>query len=138
MHLFTYGTLMAPTIFNQVTGTCFACITAWLYHYIRFRVKGETYPGIRPRDHAVVEGVIYSGVDNASLHKLDRFEGPLYNRTDVIVHLGDGTPVDAQAYVIRPEFADRLTSEPWSFEKFLKCDRDEVRRSYSGFNNEAE
>ena len=49
-------------------------------------------------------------VDDASVRRLDAFEGEYYKRTGVTVALDGEGKVVAQAYVIRGEFEDLLFS----------------------------
>ncbi len=42
MHVFTYGTLMLPSVMESVTGRRFSSRKATLDGYARFRVKSAT------------------------------------------------------------------------------------------------
>lgn len=118
--VFTYGTLLFPDIMAAVTGRMFARIPATLEGYARYRVAGEPYPGITPARRARVPGVVYRGIDPASLDRIDDFEGELYNRERVTVVGADGTPLDVETYVVRPDWRDWLADEPWDAEIFAR------------------
>lgn len=146
-HLFTYGTLMFPEVWQAVVGRSFRSTPAILTGYEIFRVAGAHYPGIiavdfsptsgprPPTSPAVVAGLLYSDLDAASLERLDRFEGDEYRRQSVIVTRVDGCQLDAEAYVVRNESRHLLTAEPWTAEKFTADGHLQVFISrYGGFN----
>ena len=81
MHVFTYGTLMLPSVMEAVTGRRFAAQKAMLHGYARFRVKGASYPGVVEAVGATTDGVLYLDVDAPSLARLDAFEGAFYQNT---------------------------------------------------------
>ena len=71
MNLFTYGSLMVPSVMEAVTGRTFSARRAALADYVRFRVSGASYPGIVPRWGVVIDGVVYLDVDAAAVACLD-------------------------------------------------------------------
>ena len=104
-----------------------------LPHYVRKTVRGEVYPAIiRHKDHSV-DGVVYFGVSPQAIDRLDKFEGPLYVRTDAFAILNDGRRVDIQTYVIDSDFADRLSDDDWSYHSFRKKNKDVFQRTYQGY-----
>ena len=78
--LFTYGTLMCEDIMNAVTGFCHKAFPARLQDFRRLAVKHASYPGIIRAEGYFVEGWVYSGISDAALSLLDRFEGDMYKR----------------------------------------------------------
>ena len=70
---------------HAVTARHFRSQKAILRDYARFRVKGESYPGIIPVTDAITEGILYFNVNEFSLEQLDIFEGDLYERIGVRV-----------------------------------------------------
>ena len=133
-NIFTYGSLMVPSIFLVVAGKDYRFEPAYLSGYARYCLKGEYYPGIVLSPISRMEGVVYFDVNDASVRRLDAFEGEDYKRTSVTVALeGKGT-VDAQAYVIRNEFEDLLSKEEWDFETFKIRHQNTFIERYVGFS----
>ncbi len=118
MRLFAYGTLMIPAVMQAVTGSSFAAREATLGGYARFRVRGEAFPGaIRFAGHQI-EGMLYEGLDPATMRLLDRFEGTLYRRR--LVRLAAEAPEDVVAvvYVIRSRAL--LSHARWDVDRFRR------------------
>jgi gamma-glutamylcyclotransferase (GGCT)/AIG2-like uncharacterized protein YtfP len=134
MNIFTYGSLMFPSVLKAVTGREFPARKANVKNYVRFKVKAESYPGLTPFKGAVTEGVLYIGVDVLSVRRLDDFEGEMYERTEIAADMRDGESLIAQTYLIKPQCRGRLSSEPWDPEHFEKADLIEFMASYRGFN----
>lgn len=118
MHLFAYGTLMAPEIMTLVTGVNCRSRKATLPGYVRKKIRGEVYPAITLQADGCVEGLIYYNLSSEAFDRLDRFEGPQYVRTRVFIACDDGTSEQALTYVIAVNFAHRLSSEEWNYEIF--------------------
>jgi len=134
MNIFTYGSLMFPSVMKAVTGREFPARRANVKNLARFKVKGESYPGLTPLDGAVTEGVLYIGVDVLSVRRLDDFEGEVYERAEVPVNTPDGESLTAHCYIIKAQYRGRLSSEPWDPEHFEKADLRGFMASYQGFN----
>ena len=135
MNLFAYGTLMDPEIMRQVSGFESRSAEAVLQDYVRKALRGEVYPAITAREGVSVEGVLYFDLPPKAVERLDRFEGALYRRTEVVAFL-EGSKrekVEALAYVIAPEHLDRLSDRDWSFERFLQTGKGEFQRHYHGY-----
>jgi gamma-glutamylcyclotransferase (GGCT)/AIG2-like uncharacterized protein YtfP len=103
-------------------------------NYVRFKVKGESYPGLIRLEGAVTEGILYLKVDALSMGRLDDFEGELYERVEVRADALDGESFTAHAYVIRARYRDRLSSSEWDPKRFEADDLREFMASYRGFN----
>jgi gamma-glutamylcyclotransferase (GGCT)/AIG2-like uncharacterized protein YtfP len=112
MNLFTYGTLMWPEVMKAVSGRRPAGEDAVLAGYRRLRVKGEVYPVIVPSADDSVEGLLYRGLDEEALRRLDRFEGEEYERVEVQV--GAET---AYAYVLSKHCRHIAEDTPWQPEQ---------------------
>ena len=134
MHIFTYGSLMFPSVMKAVTGREFSSRNARVKNHARFKVIGESYPGLTPLEGAVTEGVLYLDVDAFSVKRLDDFEEELYERAGISAVALDGESLMAQTYLIKPQYRDRLSSEPWHPEHFEKADLIDFMASYGGFN----
>jgi gamma-glutamylcyclotransferase (GGCT)/AIG2-like uncharacterized protein YtfP len=96
-------------------------------------VKGESYPGIVPVTDAVAEGIIYFGVDELSLARLDAFEGDLYQRTPILTEIEGGDKFNAQAYVVKPRFRNHLSSLEWNVTEFAQKHLEAFLETYQGF-----
>ena len=116
--LFAYGTLGIPEIAQALTGRFWPAERAVLEGFARYRVRGESFPGIVSAPGARTAGVLYAGVDARSLVLLDRFEGKLYERREVWVCAGEGTRIAALTYVVGPRCRRRLGREPWDRRRF--------------------
>jgi gamma-glutamylcyclotransferase (GGCT)/AIG2-like uncharacterized protein YtfP len=134
MNLFTYGSLMIPSVMHTVTGRHFLHREAALRGYARFKVKGESYPGIIHQKGAFTNGIVHLGVDAQSLKRLDEFEGDMYERVSVRVESDQGGSLTAETYVIKREHSGLLSSEPWDLEEFENNHLQEFMASYKGFS----
>jgi gamma-glutamylcyclotransferase (GGCT)/AIG2-like uncharacterized protein YtfP len=133
MNIFAYGSLMFPSVMQAVTGCEFPSRKARVRNYARFKVKGESYPGITLLEGAVTEGVLYLNVDTLSVRRLDDFEGDLYERVEMQADAFDGESLTAHAYVIKTQHRDQLSSAEWDLEHFEKADLIQFMASYRGF-----
>ena len=133
MNIFTYGTLMIADVMYAVTTREFRFVDAILRGYARFTVKGESYPGIIPVTDAVTAGIIYFDVDELSLERLDEFEGDLYQRTPILVETVGEEILNAETYVVKPEYRDYLSTNGWDVNKFTKTYLETFLESCQGF-----
>ncbi len=132
--LFAYGTLMSEDIMGMVTGRRFPATPGILRGFRRNRLRGEEYPGIIPSPGDEVAGVVYRDLTEDDWKRLDLFEGEMYARSTVTVELQDGANRQAQTYVLKPEFENRLSSEPWTFDEFLRSGKARFESQYRGFS----
>ena len=79
------------------------------------------------------EGIIYFDVDELSLERLDEFEGELYQRTPIQVETVEKEILNAETYVIKPEYRDYLSSKGWDVNKFTKTYLETFLESCQGF-----
>jgi gamma-glutamylcyclotransferase (GGCT)/AIG2-like uncharacterized protein YtfP len=120
MHVFTYGTLMFPAVWQAVVGRAFKTIDGTAAGFEVFRVRDAVFPGIiAGTGGCFVGGVVYLHVDSGSLERLDRFEDDFYERRALSIDCSDGLQRMAEAYVVPAANRNVLTSEPWSRESFL-------------------
>ncbi len=131
--LFAYGTLMFDDILRAVTGCSLNGVHGLLRGYQRFVVRGEVYPAIAPKQGEMVAGVVYRNVPDAAWRRLDVFEGEMYRRTSVSIDCEDGRTTQAQTYVVKPEFAGRLSTTPWNPEEFRAAEKARFKSQYLGF-----
>jgi hypothetical protein len=81
----------------------------------------------------MVEGVVYSNLADEAWERLDQFEGEMYYRSVVTVELECGTFRQAQTYILRPQFEDRLSTESWTLQEFLRSGKAKFESHYRGF-----
>jgi gamma-glutamylcyclotransferase (GGCT)/AIG2-like uncharacterized protein YtfP len=118
MRLFCYGTLQFADIMHEVSGRRFVGVPAMLEHYACFSLHGEVFPGIVPAHAAQTAGVMYSGLDERVLRRLDGFESDCYVRECVRIHDAAGRSLQAWAYVVRPDARTLLSNQPWDRGQF--------------------
>ncbi|MEW6668489.1 MAG: gamma-glutamylcyclotransferase family protein [Thermodesulfobacteriota bacterium] len=135
MNLFAYGTLMCEDIMEEVSGVPLSHVPGTLKGYSRRSVKGEHYPGLVPDAEGSVEGVVYRDVPDSAWDRLDRFEGEMYARRLVQIEWNDGMTLLAAAYVVRPEYLDRLDPSDWNFNEFLRKGKAGFQKDYKGFRS---
>ena len=97
-NVFTYGSLMYPEVFRPVALANPQCLRARLDGWSRHAIRARTYPAAVPATGAGIEGVLWMGLDEDAMTRLDRFEGDEYERQQVLVTLPGGDRVDAQVY----------------------------------------
>jgi gamma-glutamylcyclotransferase (GGCT)/AIG2-like uncharacterized protein YtfP len=132
-NLFAYGSLMCEDILGSVAGCAPAFEAAVLKDYRRLKVRGEHYPGLVRHPGGRVDGMLYHALQTPAWVRLDRFEGVMYERVAVSVNLADGTLVEADTYLIRPESEHRLEPVEWDFELFLAHGKEGFVRDYAGY-----
>ena len=132
-HLFTYGSLMFPQVWQSIVSDPCDRAPALLDGYCRRCIADEEYPGILPAEGASVEGVVYFDLSPEAFRRLDTFEGEQYLRTTAPLLLADGTTLDAEVYVIRDAYASLLTEHAWSPERFEKIGLKRFVAEYAGF-----
>lgn len=118
-----------------------ACLPAHapaaLINYRRCRVAGEEYPGMVPAPGGLVPGLVYFDVPAEAWTRLDAFEGEMYQRCTVLLTsadvCGDEISLEAETYVVRPEFVHRLLPVEWSLAEFLQSGRQQFEAGYAGF-----
>ena len=120
MTFFTYGSLEFAAVMRAVTGRSFAHERARLDGWVRLRIRGAEYPGIRPRRGASTPGTLWRGVDPESAARMDAFESSLYERRSLPVRSAAGESLDALVYAIRPEHYGELSHEPWDKARFAR------------------
>jgi gamma-glutamylcyclotransferase (GGCT)/AIG2-like uncharacterized protein YtfP len=133
-HCFAYGSLMWADIMARVCGREFASEPASLAGHRRHPVRGEDYPGLQVAPGGLVPGRLYRDVDAAAWARLDAFEGPEYERADIVVTLADGATLPAQVYRFRVEFLPRLLPGDWDADAFGREGRARFMARYVGFD----
>ncbi len=123
-HLFVYGSLAFPAVWQKVVRGRYASAPARLDGYRRFAIRGETYPGMTTDPGSSVTGRLYLAVRADDLDRLDAFEGSDYRRIPVSVFLpDDGERLPACAYLyLRLERAASRDWDPVAFERDALAD----------------
>lgn len=112
--LFCYGTLCAPNTIRAVIGRVPAARLAVLPNYACYRVSGKPYPGVVADQSSSTEGLLYSGLTDAELKKLDVYEGGEYLRQrQNITIFPSRQSLQAWVYVIHPLCRARLSKTIW-------------------------
>jgi gamma-glutamylcyclotransferase (GGCT)/AIG2-like uncharacterized protein YtfP len=120
MHVFTYGTLMFPEVWQAVVGRQFTTVEATAAGYAIYRVRDAVFPGIiAAGERETVRGVVYLDVDPDSLARLDLFEDDFYCRQTLSLTCNDGQRRAADAYVVPKENGHVLTAETWQPDRFV-------------------
>ena len=115
-HVFTYGSLMFPQVWQRVVRGDYRSAPACADGYARYALAGETYPGMVAQPGASVQGVLYFDVGPADVAALDAFEGVEYRRGTIAVALASGETVEADTYIyLLPQ---NLSDSPWLPENF--------------------
>lgn len=104
---------MLPEVMEIVAGRRFAARPAQLPGWRRRRLHGAVYPALVLAEGETTAGVLFEGLDAATLARLDRFEGEPYERRLLRVVPGSGAECEAFVYVLRPERHVLLSDEPW-------------------------
>ena len=126
---------MWADIWARVCGREHAAVDAELQGYARHLVRGQDYPGLAlANPESIIRGRLYLEVDDASLARLDRFEGEEYERIVVTVRLADGSRRDAFCYRFRPALvAARLLPGDWDPASFEGEGKARFMAAYGGF-----
>lgn len=118
MNIFTYGSLMYPSVFEALTEKMFRADDVTLNNYQRRAISFKNYPGIKYKPGASVNGRLWFDVDEVSSKMLDRFEDSLYERRVVKVTSKLGEVFNAHAYVVPVSLEHMLASEEWDQKMF--------------------
>lgn len=111
IHVFTYGSLMFPEVWQRVVHGHYASQSARIDGHQRYAVSGDTYPGIVIQAGASVAGLLYRDIEAADLATLDHFEGDGYRRIGLQATTDDGAQVAVQTYLFRDPAG--LSGQPW-------------------------
>jgi gamma-glutamylcyclotransferase (GGCT)/AIG2-like uncharacterized protein YtfP len=120
MHVFTYGTLMFPEVWQVVVGRSFATVEGTAAGYAVYGVRNAAFPGMAAADdHQAARGVVYLDVDHAAVARLDLFEDDFYVRQTLSIACDDGQRRAADAYVVPNENRAVLTQDLWRADEFI-------------------
>jgi hypothetical protein len=103
---------MFPEVWRRLAGRRHPTRAGVLADFARCALRDGSYPGALPRAGAETRGVLYESVSHALLAKLDRWEGPAYERVLVSVRAGGGL-WPAHTYVLTPTSRRRAKDQDW-------------------------
>jgi gamma-glutamylcyclotransferase (GGCT)/AIG2-like uncharacterized protein YtfP len=127
MHLFTYGTLMFPEIWQRVVAREVLRRPAVLKGYVAYRVVGDSFPVLVPGSATVeTPGAVYFDLDDQAFERLDAHESDLYERRETDVTLDNGEQVSCQVYILAERNRRFASSKRWTAEWF----REEAMNGY--------
>jgi gamma-glutamylcyclotransferase (GGCT)/AIG2-like uncharacterized protein YtfP len=118
-HIFTYGSLMFPPVWNRVVTGDYASQTASIHGFRRLAVRDKEHPAlVIARGAAPITGRVYLDVSNFDIERLDRFETSRYARVTVAVTLNDddAETIAADAYLALN--LSELTDHDWDVARF--------------------
>lgn len=133
MHLFTYGSLMFPEVWNTVVRGSYQKQPARLYGFQRRAIESETYPAAIAAgvdDH--IDGQLYMNITADDMQRLDRFEGDDYDNVEVPLTLANGEVVMARLYLYRHR--ERLAARDWDVAWFEREGIKSFIAQYGGFS----
>lgn len=112
-----YGTRRPPQAICQLH----TFSPAILDGHCRHRVRLADYPAVVRQEGHSVRGIYATGLTDANIDKLDRFEGDEYERVEVEVREGEGTAGEAKkAFVYLFLKGAELEAGEWDFEAFRR------------------
>lgn len=132
IHLFTYGSLMFPPVWERIVTGTYASRDATLDGYRRLAVIGEDYPVAVPDTTECIKGLLYQDITPHDLVLLDAFEGEYYQRTPVTVTTST-TTFAAETYVLKPTFHHIAATHSWDVEAFRRSGLTRFMARYQGF-----
>jgi nudix-type nucleoside diphosphatase (YffH/AdpP family) len=92
MDIFVYGTLRSHVLMAAVSGDPVPnAMPAKLPGYQVFRVDGNVVPFIAPQSDAIAQGLVFEGLNDQQMARLDLYEGAFgYRLVDMVVDTEEG------------------------------------------------
>jgi gamma-glutamylcyclotransferase (GGCT)/AIG2-like uncharacterized protein YtfP len=135
VNLFTYGSLMFAEVWSQLVRGDYVRRPARLHGFARRRVHGDVYPVIfRSHDGDWVDGVIYFGVGDDDLRRVDAFEADAYDRQTHTVIVDGCEKHKADAYVLKDRYRHMVNHCEWDPQWFAREALPIFLHDYSGFS----
>ncbi len=82
---------------------------------------------------AIISGVIYFDLPQDAWLRLDDFEGDMYARITVKVKCTNDTILNAETYLLRPEFQHLLGKSDWDLDDFIRAGKNQFENTFLGF-----
>ncbi|HSL84750.1 MAG TPA: gamma-glutamylcyclotransferase family protein [Thermoanaerobaculia bacterium] len=101
--LFAYGTLTDEAFVAGLLERPVRPETARLLDFELLELEGFGYPTVFSAEGEEVQGVLYRGLTDEDLRRLDAYEGVgegLYRRLTALVVAGEGEPEEAFVYLV--------------------------------------
>jgi AIG2-like family. len=118
MKLFFYGTLMDADVRELVCGGALEVEPAMAQGFRRVFVAGKHYPMLLPHASGWVEGTLASGLDAATLHRLQVYEGWEYTLQPIKVRTASGHAVMARVFLCPPHVVPEMRD--WGLERWQR------------------
>lgn len=135
MHIFTYGSLMFENVWKRVVLGEYENYMGTLHGFRRRCLKDETYPvAFEGSPHERIWGRVYLDLSKEDLMRLDIFEGSQYERKSEEIVLDSGKTIQADVYILRDEYYDRINDNPWDVEWFEYVGMAQFLEKYQGFD----
>ena len=116
MNIFTYGSLMFPSVWGRVVRGDYRRAEASIHGFRRVRVLGAEHPALIIAANApTIAGRVYFDVSAEDVARLDHFETAQYARVGIAAAVADQAVV-AHAYLALA--LDLMSNEPWSVAEF--------------------
>lgn len=134
-HLFTYGSLMYPAVWQQIVSQDYDSETVTLKGYQRKCVLDQEYPAVvyTGREEDQVIGRVYFDVSPQDQVALDVFEGKEYLRRTEQVQRQNQQFCEVDVYVYRPEYHAHLSEQDWCVDTFEREGLPKFIAAYKGF-----
>lgn len=117
--LFIYGTLQFAPMMRAVLGRELALQPATLTGYARFEIRRRVFPAAIAQAGGVIHGYLAHDVTEATLERVDDYEGPPFHREAAEVHDDEtGRALAATVYVLRRRYHCLLLDRDWDPETF--------------------
>lgn len=120
MHLFVYGPLFFPEVWEMITPCRFTMVSAMLDGYACLRVKGQQSPALVSLPSAVTDGFLYKDVDDEIIARIDGIHGSRYQRQNVKVMIENGDKSVAATHVLKSKYIHLVLKQTWNAEVFRK------------------
>lgn len=116
MNVFTYGSLMFPSVWARVVRGDYRATAATIHGFRRVAVHDAQHPAlIISANAATMLGRLYYDVRDEDIARLDHFETTNYARITIAATVG-GRAVTAECYLALN--MDSLSNEDWSVTEF--------------------
>ena len=131
-NVFTYGSLMFPSVWDRVVQGRYRSSTATIHGLQRLQIRGEHYPALVINPNAgLLTGRIYYEVSANDIARLDHFESSDYARVSIAVAV-EGKALAADAYLTLK--AETLTHLEWCPEIFERDALESFLATYAASN----
>ncbi|KAL3699645.1 hypothetical protein R1sor_017667 [Riccia sorocarpa] len=137
-NVFVYGSLLAPEVLKAIISRVPPSAPAVVPNFHCYRVTGQLYPAVRPRDGDEVTGKVLFGLTQQELTLLDDFEDIDYKRQVVKPTLLDKRPdqtdisLPVQAYMYIWAKEDESLQGDWDYEEWRQNYLAEFLSKYFG------